>query len=184
MSPSKTTASKIRFQAKLLRPAENTKAGAWSFLVLPKTASAKLPSRSVEAVEGTLNGFPFYAMLQPDGQKGHWLKVDRKLREGAAAADGDLVTLEIGPTDKEPTMPADLQTALAASPKAKATWTNITVLARRDWIHWIDSAKQAETRARRIKNGCDMLAGGKKRVCCFDRSGYYSKEFSAPKAAS
>jgi hypothetical protein len=183
---SKTTAttSTIRFQAKLLRPAEKAKGGPWSFLVLPKTASAKLPSRSVEAIEGTLNGFPFYAILQPDGKKGHWLKVDRKLREGAAAVEGDVVTLEIGPTDREPTVPADLRTALAGAPKARTVWEHITVLARRDWIHWIDSAKQAETRARRIKNACSMLAGGKRRVCCFDRSGFYSKEFSAPKAAN
>jgi hypothetical protein len=178
------TASRIRFQAKLQRPAANTKAESWSFLIVPKTASAKLPSRSVEAIEGTLNGFPFHAMLQPDGQKGHWLKVERKVREGAAAAEGDLVTLEIASSDREPTVPADLRKALAGAPKAKTVWDNITVLARRDWIHWIDSAKQAETRARRIKNGCDMLAGGKKRVCCFDRSGFYSKEFSAPKAAN
>ena len=41
--------------------------------------------------------------------------------------------------------------------------------------HAFKSAKQAETRARRIRNACEMLAGGKKRVCCFDRSGYYSK---------
>ena len=186
MPPNKVTeaASAIRFQAKLLRPAENAKAGSWSFLVLPKAASAKLPSRSVEAVEGTLNGFPFYAMLQPDGQKGHWLKVERKLREGAAASEGDVVSLEIAPTNREPTVPADLRAALAGAPKAKTLWAEITVLARRDWIHWIDSARQAETRARRIKNACSMLAGGKKRVCCFDRSGFYSKEFSAPKAVS
>lgn len=186
MPPSKTTKpiSKIRFKAKLLAPADTAKAGAWSFLVLPKPASAKLPSRSVEAVEGTINGAPFYAMLQPDGRKGHWLKVERKLREQAGARDGDVVELEIGSTDREPSVPADFRTALAAAPKAKAAWSEITVLARRDWIHWIDSAKQVETRARRIRNGCDMLASGKKRVCCFDRSGFYSKEFSAPKAAS
>lgn len=176
-------AFKIRFTATLLRPAENANAGSWSFLVLPKPASAKLPSRSVEAIEGTINGVPFNATLQPDGQKGHWLKVDRKLREGAGANDGDTVTLEIGPSDREPKVPADFRAALAAAPKAKAAWSDITVLARRDWIHWIDSAKQAETRARRIRNGCSMLAEGKRRVCCFDRSGFYSKEFSAPKAA-
>jgi hypothetical protein len=32
------------------------------------------------AIEGTINGFPFQATLEPDGQKSHWLKVDRKLR--------------------------------------------------------------------------------------------------------
>ena len=43
-------------------------------------------------------------------------------------------------------------------------------------------AKLAQTRARRIKNACSMLAAGKRRVCCFDRSGFYSKSLSAPKS--
>ena len=39
-------------------------------------------------------------------------------------------------------------------------------MARRDWILWIVSAKQEETRRRRIENACDMLASGKRRPCC------------------
>jgi hypothetical protein len=176
----------IRFKAKLLRPAEN-KADSWTFLILPKNASAKLSSRSVTAIEGFINGCPFQAVLEPDGQKSHWLKVDRKLRKAADAEAGDVVTLEITPAAKEPEaeVPIDLRKALAsADPKARQLWSDITTNARRDWIHWITSAKQKETRARRIKNACSMLAAGKRRVCCFDRSGFYSKSMSAPKAAS
>ncbi|MEO6971284.1 MAG: YdeI/OmpD-associated family protein [Chthoniobacterales bacterium] len=170
-------ASKIRFKAKLRRPAASAKVGSWTFLILPKNASAKLPSRSMTTVEGTLNGFPFRATLEPDGQKSHWLRVDRKLGEAAGADAGDVVTLEIAPVgdEPEPRVPADLSKALAAAPKARALWSAITPIARRDWIHWITSAKQPETRTRRIKNACSMLAAGKKRVCCFDRSGFYSK---------
>jgi Bacteriocin-protection, YdeI or OmpD-Associated/Domain of unknown function (DUF1905) len=180
------TKTLIRFKAKLFRPAKSEKAGSWTFLVLPKNASAKLPSRGMTAIEGTINGFAFQAMLEPDGQKSHWLKLDRKLSEGARAEAGDIVTLEITPAGEElePEVPADLRKALAAAPKARALWSDITPIARRDWIHWIISAKQPETRARRIKNACSMLAAGKRRVCCFDRSGFYSKSLSAPKAAS
>jgi hypothetical protein len=180
------TASKIRFKAKLFRPAESEKADSWTFLTLPKNASAKLPSRGMTAIEGTINGFPFQATLEPDGQKSHWLKVELKLCEAAGAHAGDVVTLEIAPAaeEPEPAVPADLRKALAAAaPKTRALWSDITPIARRDWIHWITSAKQAETRARRIKNACSMLAAGKRRVCCFDRAGFYSKSLSAPKAA-
>ena len=180
------TASKIRFKAKLFRPAKSEKGESWTFLNLPKTASAKLPSRSMTAIEGTINDAPFEAVLEPDGQKGHWLKVERKLSEAAGADAGDIVTLEIAPAaeEPEPRVPVDLQTALAtAEPKARVVWEDITPIARRDWIQWITSAKQAETRVRRIKNACSMLAAGKRRVCCFDRSGFYSKSLSAPKAA-
>jgi len=181
------TKTLIRFKAKLFRPAESEKAGSWTFLVLPKAASAKLPSRGMTAIEGTINGFAFQAMLEPDGQKSHWLKVDRKLSEAAGAHAGDVITLEIAPAaeEPEPKVPADLRKALAvAAPRARALWSDITPNARRDWIHWIISAKQPETRARRIKNACSMLAAGKRRVCCFDRSGFYSKSFSAPKATT
>ena len=179
-----TTASKIRFSATLLRPVATAKAVAWTFLILPKEASVKLPSRGMASVEGTFNGLAFRATLQPDGQGGHWLKVDRKLREAAGAEAGDVVSLEIAPVaeEPEPRVPADLRKALAAAPKAREVWSDITTIARRDWIHWIVSAKQAETRARRIENACSMLAAGKRRPCCFDRSGMYSKSLSCPVA--
>jgi hypothetical protein len=187
MTPSQMTKSTIRFKAKLLRPAESEKGDSWTFLILPKSASAKLPSRGMSAVEGTINGISFQALLEPDGQKSHWLKVDRKLSAKAGADAGDIVTLEIAPAAKEPepTIPADLKKALAGTtPKTRAVWSDITPIARRDWIQWMTSAKQPETRARRIKNACSMLAAGKRRPCCFDRSGFYDKSLSAPKAAS
>jgi Domain of unknown function (DUF1905)/Bacteriocin-protection, YdeI or OmpD-Associated len=190
-------ASTIRFKAKLLRPAmeparpranHRAKNGdSWTFLILPKNASAKLPSRGQTPVEGTINGFAFQAMLQPDGQKSHWLKVEKKLRRAAGANAGDVVKVEIAAATEapEPQMPEDLRKALgAADPKARKLWSDITVNARHDWIHWIVSARQEETRARRIKNACSMLAAGKRRICCFDRSGFYSKSMTSPKAAS
>ena len=180
-----TTASKIRFRAKLFRPAATGRVGSWTFLTLPKNASAKLPSRSMTSVAGTINGIPFQATLEPDGHGGHWLKVDRKLRKAAGADAGDVVMLEITPAaeEPEPRVPADLRKALAAAPKARALWSDITPIARRDWIHWITSPKRPETRARRVENACSMLAAGKRCVCCFDRSGFYSKSLSSPKAA-
>jgi hypothetical protein len=179
------TASKIRFTAKIFRPKATAKAVSWSFLTLPKDASAKLPSRGMTSVEGTLNGFPLRATLEPDGQGGHWLKVDRKMRETAGAEAGDLVTLEIAPVavEPEPTVPDDLRKALAAaSPKASDTWSDITPLARRDWIHWIISSRRAETRAKRIDVAISKLSAGDRRPCCFDRSGMYSKSLSVPVA--
>jgi hypothetical protein len=137
------------------------------------------------SVEGAFNGVTFAATLQPDGQGGHWLKVDRKLREAAGAVAGDVVRLEIAPAaeEPEPNVPADLRKALAAArPKARAVWSDITPVARRDWIQWIESAKREETHLKRIDSACDMLAKGKRRPCCFDRSGMYAKSLSCPVA--
>nr|WP_305121552.1 YdeI/OmpD-associated family protein [Microbulbifer elongatus] len=85
--------------------------------------------------------------------------------------------------EREPDAPEDLRKALASSPESRKTWEATTTIARIDWIHWIESAKQAKTRTKRIQDACNMLAEGKKRVCCFDTSGFYSKALSAPKTA-
>ena len=178
--------SMIRFRARLMRPAATAGARSWTFLTLPKAASARLPSRSRTSIEGTLNGVRFEATLDPDGRMGHWLKVGRSLREAAGAEAGDVVTLQMAPVEKEPepAVPADLRKALAGAPKAAELWPGLTPIARRDWVHWITSARQPATRARRIDGACAMLAAGKRRVCCFDRSGFYSKSFKLPEAAA
>lgn len=178
------TAAPIRFNARLLRPA-SPKGAAWSFLLLPAGASARLPTRSMVAVAGSLAGRPFRATLEPDGQGGHWLKVTRALREAAGVAPGDTVAIEMAPAEKQPVpaVPLDLRRALQAVPEAGAQWTTLTPVARRDWIAWLTSAKKRETRARRVQAACSMLASGKRRVCCFDRSGIYGGSFAAPEAA-
>ncbi len=174
----------IACEATLQRPAAPVGA-TWTFLVLPARASAKLPARGMVTVEGTLAGAAFQATLEPDGAGSHWLKIDRALREAAGVEAGDTVALEIAPVaeEPEPDVPPDVRKALAAHPAALATWRDITALARRDWLHWITSGKRAETRVTRIASACDMLASGKRRACCFDRSGQYSRgNMGAPKA--
>ena len=171
------TKSTIRFSAKLLRPEANEKSGSRT-LTLPKNASAKLPSREVTMVEGTINAFPFRAALEPDGKGSHWLRVNKTMRDGAGADDLHTVTVEIVRAGEEPEIrvPMDLRKALAAAPLAQAGWEDITPLARRDWIFSISSAKQPETRRRRIEKACDMLASGKRRLCCFAGIKWLMKE--------
>jgi hypothetical protein len=162
------TKSTIRFSAKLSRPKANEKAGSWT-LTLPRNASAKLPSRGRTMVEGTINSSPFRAVLEPNGKGSHWLRVNKTMRDAAGADAVDTVTVEITRAGEEPEIrvPMDLRKAIAAAPLAQAGWDDITPMARRDWIFSISSAKQPETRRRRIEKACDMLASGKRRLCCF-----------------
>jgi hypothetical protein len=175
------TKSTIRFSAKLLRPEATEKTASWTVLTLPKSASAKLPSRGMTMIEGTINGFPFRAALEPDGQGSHCLKVNQAMHDAAGAEVGDTVTVEITRIEEEPEIrvPTDLHQALAATPKAQAIWLEITPMARRDWILWLSSGKQPETRAIRIEKACDMLASGKRRVCCFGGLNWLRKDHEA-----
>jgi len=64
-------------------------------------------------------------------------------------------------------LPIDLAAALNANPKALATWEDITPLARNEWICWVETAKKAPTRLKRINWGCENLEDGKRRPCCW-----------------
>ncbi|PYL06682.1 MAG: hypothetical protein DME34_08560 [Verrucomicrobia bacterium] len=86
--------------------------------------------------------------------------------------------------ESEARVPTDLRKALATAPKAKAKWSDLTPIARRDFISWIDSAKQPETRRRRIEKACSMLAAGKRRPCCYSIVSFnlYTALAATPKA--
>ena len=174
------------FKATLLRPkvAKTDPPADWLFLVLPDAASQALPSRGMVTVDGTLNQTAFQATLQPDGKGGHWLRIEPDLQQQAGLTAGDIATLTVAPVteEPEPAVPDDLRDALAASPQASAMWHDITPIARRDWIFWMTSGKRAATRATRRATMLDMLAKGKRRACCFDRSGLYSNSLSRPLA--
>lgn len=64
-------------------------------------------------------------------------------------------------------LPVDLKKALLADNTALAAWENITVLARNEWICWVESAKLIETRSRRVMRAHTELAEGKRRPCCW-----------------
>ena len=162
----------INFKSKLVT------INSWTILRLPESASAKLPSRGMTMVSGSMNGVPFKTLLEPDGKYGpgqhpsHWFRPDTKLLDDAQAAAGDTVDVTIEPTKEwiEPDVPEDLEAALATSPPAATLWKEISPLARWDWIRWIRAVKTAETRQKHIDVALDKLNNGMRRPCCFNRN--------------
>lgn len=138
--------------------------GSRTVVRLPKAASAKLPSRGMAMAEGTLDGKRFVFVLEPDGKGSHWFALD--------AAAGEALELAMEPMERwtEPDVPPDLKKALAADAKARAIWEATTPAARWDWIRWVRSTKNLETRANRIEVACSKMRAGERRPCCFNRS--------------
>lgn len=61
----------------------------------------------------------------------------------------------------------DMQAALTADSETHALWESLTPLGRNEFICWVEDAKQAKTRARRIERTVEELHEGKKRPCCW-----------------
>jgi|SRR5215203_4912414 len=64
-------------------------------------------------------------------------------------------------------LPRDLREALVGNPKALDTWSDITPLARNEFICWVEDAKQQTTRERRIRRTQEELEDGQRRPCCW-----------------
>ena len=140
-------------------------------LRLPETASNNLPSRGQVAVRGTINSVRFETVLEPDGNSGHWMKVDDTLQHAAGIGVGDTATVDIEVTKDwpEPAVPEDLATALVAAPeKIQNLWNEITPMARWEWVRWVNATKNTDTRRRRVDVSISKMTSGKRRPCCFN----------------
>ena len=81
MSPAQA-APAVRFEATpyaVDRPA---------ILRLPEKASNQLPSRGQVAVQAAVNGHACQTVVEPDGESGHWVRIDAKQQLAAALRAG------------------------------------------------------------------------------------------------
>lgn len=156
----------INFEAKLIN------INSWDIIILPEEASAKLPSRGMTMVSGKINNFNFTAPLEPDGKGSHWFKPDENLIKNGEITAGQKINIEIEPLKEwpEPDIPDDLKAALENYSSALSEWNNTTPIARWDWIRWIRSTKNENTRKTRIEKTISKLTDGSRRPCCFNRS--------------
>ena len=140
---------------------------------LPADASAALPSRGQVAVTGTFAGKELATVVEPDGRRGHWIRVTPALRRAARAKPGDDVdvVLDVAPEWPEPEVPDDLGAALAEAPQEiQHLWDDITPMARWEWVRWVGATANPDTRAKRVDVTISKMEHGKRRPCCFDLS--------------
>ncbi len=138
---------------------------------LPGDVSQWLPSRGQVAVQASIGGRDFETVVEPDGRRGHWIRVDEVLQRvtGVSSGDSAELTLQVALEWPEPDVPDDLAAALAEAPaKIRDVWADITPMARWEWVRWVQATRNPQTRQRRVEVSISKLDGGKRRPCCFD----------------
>lgn len=143
-----------------------------TLVLIPIELSRELPSRAQVFVRGKLNEVEFDAVLEPDGKGGHWFSPKLELLKQAGAKLGDEVTLEITASNDwpEPELPADFAKMLNEDRVAKATYDKATPMAHWEWLRWVNSTMNSDTRAKRIEVSRSKLTKGMRRPCCFNRN--------------
>lgn len=74
-------------------------------------------------------------------------------------------------------LPEDLRKTLTSAPVARATWEDITPLAKNEWICWVIFVKKPETRKNHIERAREELTAGKRRPCCWAGCPHRSKKW-------
>jgi bacteriocin resistance YdeI/OmpD-like protein/uncharacterized protein DUF1905 len=129
-------------------------------------------------VQGSIEGIPITSTLVPRGNGRHRLFVHSRIWNRLKIEKGDFVEVLLtrGEPPKEPALPEDLAVALRMTKGAAEAYRQITSALRREFINWIENAKQPETRAHRIQKGLPVLmARARKRMQRVNQSGPTAK---------
>lgn len=112
-------------------------------------------------VRATFNGVEYRGSICKMGGA-FCLGVNRTVREAANAKPRDAmrVTLERDVAERTVAVPTDLAAALKKNRVAAAAFENLSFTHRKEYVRWIESAKKADTRSRRVSKAVDMLRAG------------------------
>ena len=136
-------------------------AGPGAGVRLPFDAEEVYGSRGRTPVKGTINGVPFRTSVMSMGET-FWLGFRREYRDAAGVQVGDRVRIRVERDDepRDVSVPGDLAGAMAADPNVGARFVELSYTHRKEWVRWVEGAKRAETRQRRIEKAVKMLAAG------------------------
>lgn len=140
------------------------------YVVVPPAVVAGLGMgpRSKRAVRATFDGFPHTGLVTPlpDSEGEHMLLVPKQVRKaiGKTWTNDVAVTLLLDPEASALDLPADLLAALAVVRGSRARFGQLSKTHQREYLAWIEAAKNEETRAERLAQTAErMMIGVKKR---------------------
>lgn len=151
--------TKKTFGARLERPPG---VGTWTYLNVPFNVADEFGTKGQLKVKGSVNGVPYRGSLLPHGDGRHYLVVKSEIRNQAKVSAGDSVhvVLEQDMVPRVVTPPKDFKQALARNPKARAAFARFSYSHQKEFVDWIESAKKADTRARRIESAVAQILAG------------------------
>ena len=84
-----------------------------------------------------------------------------KAATGVDAPDRVRVRMELDTEPRTVSVPRDLAEALGADPAATKAFASMSFTHRREYVEWVEEAKRADTRARRIAATVERVRDGK-----------------------
>lgn len=147
------------FEAEIIKDEDSGGAG----VVVPPDVVKALGGKGRIKIKCTIDGRPYRGSINPYGGV-HFLGVLKSIRETIGKKPGDTIHIAME-ADTEPRtveLPEDLRSALDKDDNLKAGFDKLSYSHKKEYVDWVNDAKKAETRERRITKMLEMLANGKR----------------------
>ena len=128
-----------------------------AYVVVPATVVDALGGGGRIPVRATFDGVEYRGSIASMGGE-KVLGVLKAIRDQLGKVPGDAVVVTVARDDapRTVTVPDDLGAALTAAGR-RAAFDALSFSHQREYVEWIDDAKRAETRARRITKTVEQL---------------------------
>ena len=151
--------AKLEFDAEILDPGSGG-----AYVLFPYDVQETFGTRGRIKVKVSFDGIPYRGSMVNMGYENHILIVLKAIRAQLGKSPGDHVhvTVELDEEPRSVTVPEDFQTALQENQSAQQAFAGLAYSHQREYVLWIEDARKAETRQRRIQKAISLLLENKK----------------------
>ena len=127
----------------------------------PYDVAKEFGTKSNVQVKATVDGVAYVGSLMNRGMPSHMLGILKQVRAKTGKGVGDSVDIVLWKDEAERTIavPGDLM-ALLKKENLLAGFERLSYTHRKEYVRWIEEAKKAETRQRRLAKCIEMLKAG------------------------
>ena len=132
--------------------------GGGAFVEVPFDVEATFGSKRPK-VKALIEGVPYRGTLVRMGSENHILIILKGIREQVGKTFGDeiKVSVEADVEERVATVPAELKRVFKSDKEAKSAFEKLSYSHQKEYVKWIEEAKKAETRARRVEQAIQLL---------------------------
>jgi hypothetical protein len=137
--------------------------GGGAYVTIPFDVEQVFGKKRVK-IKASIDGEPYRGTLVRMGTPCHVLLILKEIRQKIGKTFGDEVevTLEEDVAPRVVEIPPDLEQALEGDPAAAACFAGLAYSHQREYVRYIEEAKRAETRQKRILKTIEMLKQGRR----------------------
>jgi hypothetical protein len=152
----------VKYTATILKFEKQGEKTGWTYIVIPEDIAQELKpgNRKSFRVKGKLDKYAIEAIaLMPMGDGSFIMPLNAEIRKGIAKRAGAQLVVQITEDDNpEPVTSPELMECLEDEPDALAFFNSLPKGHRNYFMKWIESAKTAPTKAKRIAQAVTGLA--------------------------